>query len=75
MKLLLKILHGLDYAHSRGLIHRDIKLGNALMNLRDESALIVDWGLADFYTPGKRFQTRMASRYFNAPKLLLGNNY
>lgn len=73
--LILKILLGLDHAHSRGLIHRDIKPGNVLMNLRDESAVIADWGLADFYFPSKRFNCRVASRYFKAPELLLGNNY
>ena len=45
------------------------------MNLRDESATIVDWGLADFYHPSKRFNVRVASRYFKGPELLLGNNY
>ena len=73
--LILKILMGLDFAHSRGIIHRDIKPGNVLMNLRDDSAIIVDWGLADFYHPSKRFNCRVASRYFKAPELLLGNNY
>ena len=49
------------------------------MNLRGPEGLptvkIVDWGLADFYYPGKKFNTRVASRYFKGPELLLGNNY
>lgn len=42
---------------------------------KTRSLKIVDWGLADFYTPGKRFNCRVASRYFKGPELLLGNNY
>tara|TARA_B110000285_G_scaffold232169_2_gene302608 strand:- start:650 stop:823 length:174 start_codon:yes stop_codon:yes gene_type:complete len=33
---------------------------------------IADWGLADFYFPGKKFNCRVASRYFKGPELLVG---
>jgi len=73
-RYILEILRGLDFAHSRGIIHRDIKPGNVLF-MKDSKVKIVDWGLADFYLPGKKFNTRVASRYFKGPELLLGNNY
>ena len=43
--------------------------------VRRRAVKVVDWGLAEFYTPGKRFNCRVASRYFKAPELLLSNNY
>jgi len=73
-RYILEILKGLDFAHSKGIIHRDIKPGNVLF-MKDSKVKIVDWGLADFYLPGKKFNTRVASRYFKGPELLLGNNY
>jgi len=66
------VLIGLDFAHSKGIIHRDIKPGNVLINHKQREVRIADWGLADFYLPGKRFNCRVASRYFKGPELLVG---
>ncbi len=46
VKCLLDITAGLDYAHKRGLMHRDLKLSNVLMSATGVAKL-VDFGLAD----------------------------
>jgi serine/threonine protein kinase len=45
VQLMAKVAHAVDYAHSRGVLHRDIKPGNILLNDRGEP-LISDFGLA-----------------------------
>jgi serine/threonine protein kinase/tetratricopeptide (TPR) repeat protein len=39
------VCNALDYAHSRGVLHRDVKPGNIIIGKHGET-LVVDWGLA-----------------------------
>jgi serine/threonine protein kinase len=45
VQLMAKVARAVDYAHSRGVLHRDIKPGNILLNDQGEP-LVSDFGLA-----------------------------
>lgn len=68
---ILEILKALDYCHSQGIMHRDVKPHNVMIDHDRRRLRLIDWGLAEFYHPGKEYNVRVASRYYKGPELLV----
>lgn len=71
--ILSQILHGLEYLHCKGIMHRDLKLSNILMNSSGE-VKIGDFGLACEISPGKPKSSNVVTLWYRAPELLLGSS-
>ena len=70
-----QILIALDYSHSMGIMHRDVKPQNIIINHKKKELRLIDWGLAEFYIPEQDYNVRVASRYFKGPELLVDDIY
>ena len=66
-----EVLKALDFAHSNGVMHRDVKPHNIVVDHENKKLRLIDWGLAEFYHPNKEYNVRVASRYFKGPELLV----
>jgi len=66
-----ELLKALDFCHSQGVMHRDVKPHNVMIDHSKRELRLIDWGLAEFYHPGKEYNVRVASRYFKGPELLV----
>eukprot|EP01119_Soliformovum_irregulare_P003467 TRINITY_DN1400_c0_g1_i2.p1 TRINITY_DN1400_c0_g1~~TRINITY_DN1400_c0_g1_i2.p1 ORF type:complete len:348 (+),score=49.27 TRINITY_DN1400_c0_g1_i2:197-1240(+) len=66
-----ELLKALDFAHSNGIMHRDVKPHNVMIDHSKRKLRLIDWGLAEFYHSGQEYNVRVASRYFKPPELLV----
>src|SRR5512138_760793 len=51
-RILLEVAHALAYAHERGVVHRDIKPDNILLQTGDGRVMVTDFGIARAVTEG-----------------------
>ncbi|KAI3753751.1 hypothetical protein L2E82_25813 [Cichorium intybus] len=71
-----QLLNGLHHCHSHGILHRDIKGSNLLVD-NNGVLKIADFGLASFFDPGQSqpLTSRVVTLWYRPPELLLGATY
>ncbi|XP_071711602.1 cell division control protein 2 homolog A-like [Rutidosis leptorrhynchoides] len=67
-----QILCGVAYFHDHGVVHRDLKLENVLVDRKANVVKVADFGLARGYAAsGQRYTPNVGTRCYRAPEVLI----
>jgi casein kinase II subunit alpha len=66
------LLTTLNATHYRHVFHRDIKWQNLMVSFKNRTIKVIDWGLAEYVVRDRKLPSRVGTRSYKAPELLLG---
>jgi casein kinase II subunit alpha len=52
-------------------MHRDVKPANIMIDHEKKQVKLIDWGLAEYFHMDKDYNTKVASREYKGPELLV----
>lgn len=69
-----QIVLAVEYMHSKGVVHRDLKPNNVMMS-RDGVVKVIDFGLSNVLVGDTLLETQCGSMCYSAPELLCNKPY
>jgi len=69
-----QIVSALQYCHERGVLHRDVKPKNILVDI-DGTLKLIDFGMSNWIEEGKLRSTFCGTPAFASPEIILGIKY
>ena len=70
-----QIITGVMYLHKQHVVHRDLKPENILLMNNYNTAIISDFGLANWYNNDNKLFTMCGSLHYASPEMIMGETY
>jgi serine/threonine-protein kinase len=75
LRVMIQMLDALDYAHSQGIVHRDIKPGNIMIERHSRRPLVTDFGIVQVLnSDAEAAKAVHGTPLYMAPEQILGQN-
>jgi serine/threonine-protein kinase len=75
LKVMIQMLDALDYAHSQGIVHRDIKPGNIIIEKHSRRPLVTDFGIVQVLNSDTEAAKAVhGTPLYMAPEQILGQD-
>lgn len=68
-----QIVSAVSYLHSKGVVHRDLKPDNVLVDVQSGSLKLIDFGLTGIIRKNAVMRTACGSNYYSAPEVMYSN--
>lgn len=68
-----QIISAVSYLHSKGVVHRDLKPDNVLVDVHTGSLKLIDFGLTGVIRKNAVMRTSCGSSYYSAPEVTFSN--
>ncbi|GFR08443.1 cyclin-dependent kinase-like 1, partial [Trichonephila clavata] len=73
-RILWQTIHAINFCHQHNCIHRDVKPENILLT-KEGVVKLCDFGFARNLSPGENYTDYVATRWYRAPELLVGDTH
>ncbi|XP_017781220.1 PREDICTED: protein kinase kin1-like, partial [Nicrophorus vespilloides] len=71
-----QLISAISHMHNQGIVHRDLKMENIMLNQSNDKIKIVDFGLSNIYNGENPLRTHCGSPEYAAPELFVeGKHY
>ena len=66
-----KLIKAVEFAHSKGIVHLDIKPKNVIVNQKTQELNLIDFGISQFVHSGGKLPNHIGTLNFEAPEMLM----
>lgn len=74
-KMFAQLMNGIQHLHHHGIVHRDVKMENIMIENKTDRVVLVDFGYAGIWFEQRKFTTFCGSMGYTSPEIIKHDSY